>query len=140
MIGYHSYFSFHLRIKLLLPCVIIFLLQVHGELHHSQFNKQSSADKLSKCLYNGQLLSPIDLMHGFWVLWVMLNFLYLGCKSRPIWICFNSIWCQQSKNMCSYWKSGMIFTEDVMLILSVFIRAYSLYRPPLSSTAGLHTH
>ncbi|KAE8672154.1 hypothetical protein F3Y22_tig00111851pilonHSYRG00109 [Hibiscus syriacus] len=31
---------------------------VHGELHHSEFNEQSSACKLSECLYNGQLLSP----------------------------------------------------------------------------------
>ncbi|MBA0736183.1 hypothetical protein Gogos_009755 [Gossypium gossypioides] len=38
--------------------------QVHGELHHSQFNKQSSTGKLSKCLYNGQLLSPIDFLYG----------------------------------------------------------------------------
>lgn len=31
-------FTFDLRIKLLFPHVLIFLLQVYGELHHSQFN------------------------------------------------------------------------------------------------------
>ncbi|PPR98386.1 hypothetical protein GOBAR_AA22271 [Gossypium barbadense] len=55
--------------------------QVHGELHHSQFNKQSSTGKLSKCLYNvfevirAETRADIENQYR----WIAYLSIFIGC-------------------------------------------------------------
>ncbi|KAH7570722.1 hypothetical protein JRO89_XS05G0166800 [Xanthoceras sorbifolium] len=97
-------------------------LGVNGELHHTEFNKQGSADELPQCFYNGFLLhTSFDVAN-------------LGLYAIAL-IVFGATKANTHADL-----ENQVYLFNVILAVNSFSLEWLLNYSGTSSTDGLHTH